>query len=168
MHGVGVDKGDLQAEEAGRGAGSISSAPAAVNSSSATPASSTSYGDVVHARPPLGEEAADRRVRAGRGEQFEPARADEDRGGLDPLVGDAVAVLERSAERGLCVARALVEVGDRDTNMVDALAFTTPMLLPAEGMGGVKTESMRPYSTASRGVMERSRSMSSITVDVAA
>src|SRR3970040_680632 len=49
---------------------------------------------VVHARPAPREEAADGRVVAGRLEELDAALADEQRGGLDPLLGQRVSVLD--------------------------------------------------------------------------
>ncbi len=76
-------------------------------------------GDVVDAGAAPGEEAPHRGVLAGRGEQLDPARADEHRGGLDALVGDDRAVLERSPEEPRIGIDGFVEVGDGEADMVD-------------------------------------------------
>ena len=76
--------------------------------------------DVVHPRPALGEELPDRRLRAERPEQLDAAAADAHRHGLDALVGDRLALLELGAEEALVALDGLVEVGDRDAEVVDA------------------------------------------------
>ena len=75
-------------------------------------------GDVMHSGAPLREEAPDRRVVAERREQLDPARADADRRGLDALFLDALAMLESSTEEPLVRRHRLVEVRDRDSDMV--------------------------------------------------
>jgi len=120
VDGVGVDKGDLQAEEAAAGDG--------VDELDAFRGETVECdGDVVHlvrevvdAGATAGEKATDRGVLVGRGEQFDPARADEHRSGLDALVGDDLAVLERSFEETQIGSHGLVEVGDGKTDVVDA------------------------------------------------
>src|SRR4051794_30681286 len=75
--------------------------------------------DVVHSRPALREEAADRSVLAERAEELDAALADADRRSLDSLLLDPLAMLERPTEEArICVDRA-VEVVDGDSDMVD-------------------------------------------------
>ncbi len=76
-------------------------------------------GDVVHARPALGEELADRRVGAERGEELDPAFADSKRCCLDTLVGDGLAMLELGTEEPFVGLDGRVQVGDGDTDVVD-------------------------------------------------
>src|SRR5205085_10529102 len=77
-------------------------------------------GDVVHARPAVREELADRRVGAERGEQLDAALADADRSRLDALLRHELAVLELGAEEPLIRRERLVEVLDGDAEVVDA------------------------------------------------
>jgi hypothetical protein len=73
---------------------------------------------VVQARPALREEAPDRRVLFERLEELDAAAADGERRGLDTLVLDVGAMVDRRAEeRGVCRHRR-VEVGDRDADVV--------------------------------------------------
>src|ERR1700722_19510059 len=55
-------------------------------------------GDVVHPRPAAGEEPPDRRVGAERVQELDAAPAHVQRGRLDPLVGEYLAVLDARAE----------------------------------------------------------------------
>src|SRR4051794_32225692 len=71
-------------------------------------------GDVVHARPALGEEPPDRRVVAERREQLDPASAEAQRRRLDALVLDPFPVLEAAAEQPLVRIHGGVEVLDGD------------------------------------------------------
>ena len=77
--------------------------------------------DVVHSRAAACEEAADRRVLARRRHELETAVADEDGGCLDALVGDRSTVLEPCSEERLVRRDRLVEVGDGDTQVMNAL-----------------------------------------------
>ena len=76
-------------------------------------------GDVVHPRPPLGEEPADGRVVAERPEELEPTLADPDRSGLDSLLLDARTVLEPGSEKALVRVEGAVEILDGETDVVD-------------------------------------------------
>ena len=77
-------------------------------------------GDVVHARPAPREEAADGRVVAERRQELDPAVADADRRGLDTLLVHALAMLDAGAEQPLVGRHRLVEVLDRDADVMDA------------------------------------------------
>jgi hypothetical protein len=74
--------------------------------------------DVVHARAALGEETADGRIVAERGQQLEPALSDADRRGLDALLLDPRAMLESRAEETLVGVERAIEVLDRETDVV--------------------------------------------------
>lgn len=74
--------------------------------------------DVVHPGPALREKAADRRVLPECPEELEPALADADRGGLDPLLVDARAVLQPGAEEALVRLESAVEILDRETDVM--------------------------------------------------
>jgi len=75
---------------------------------------------VVHARAPLGEETADRRVLTGRREELDATRPDEHRRRLDALIGDRRAVLEPGLEEMLVRRDRLVEVAHRHAEVMDA------------------------------------------------
>ena len=77
-------------------------------------------GDVVHAGSAAGDEAADRRVLTQRRQQLDPAPADEERGSLDALVVHPLTALQLCAEQTLVGGDSLVEVGNRDAEVVDA------------------------------------------------
>ena len=77
-------------------------------------------GDVVHPRAAVGEELADGSLVAERGQQLDPARADEHRCGFDTLLLDAGPVLELSAEETLVRLERVVQVVDGDAEMMDA------------------------------------------------
>ena len=77
-------------------------------------------GDMVHPRPAVCEEPADRSLLAERGEQLDPARADEHCCGFDALLLDAGPVLELGAEETPVRVERVVEVVDGDAEMMDA------------------------------------------------
>ncbi len=77
-------------------------------------------GDVVHARPALGEELADRRVVAKRRQQLDPAAADEHRSCLDALILNRGTVLELGAEQQLVGLEGLIQVVHSNAEMMDA------------------------------------------------
>src|SRR4029077_12145443 len=77
-------------------------------------------GDVMHARAALGEELPDRRIVAERGEELDPARTDADRRCFDPLFVDLRPVLETAPEEALVRPHRLVEVRNRDPDVVDS------------------------------------------------
>src|SRR5438067_8488967 len=74
--------------------------------------------DVVHPGPALGEELADGRVLAQRREQLDPSFSDAQRRRLDALLRNRLAMLDARAEDALVRRHRLVEVGDRDAEMV--------------------------------------------------
>jgi hypothetical protein len=76
-------------------------------------------GDVVHSRASRREEATDRRVGTERGEELDAARPDADRRRLDALRFERLAMLEPSAEQALVRGHGLVEVRDRDADMMN-------------------------------------------------
>src|SRR3954464_14416271 len=77
-------------------------------------------GDVVQARPVLGQELADRRVLAERLEQLHVPLADVEQHGLDALGLDGLAMDEGHVEVGVVELQRGVEVRDGDTDVVDA------------------------------------------------
>ena len=118
VDGVGVDKGNLQAEEAAPGPLSINSAPAAASSASAAATSSTSYAmwcmpgpRFARTVPPGYPRRSGRATRSGlRRRAQRPPR---------PLVGNDLAVLERSAEETRVGLDGLVEIDDGKADVVD-------------------------------------------------
>ena len=104
-----------------RGRSSISSAPGRASSLELGGDVLDLVGDVVHARPSLGQELPDRRLLAERGEQLDPAAAEAHGCRLDALVGHGRAVLELGAEEPLVGRDRLVKIVDGDAEVVDAL-----------------------------------------------
>src|SRR5512133_1766629 len=119
VNGVGVQEGDLEAEEA--------AARLLVDELDALRRQLVDrgthvvdlVGDVVHARPAVGQELADRSLLAERGQELDASLADLERRGLDALVGDGLAVLEARAEQLLVRRHRLVEILDGDPEVVD-------------------------------------------------
>jgi hypothetical protein len=85
--------------------------------------------DMVHPRPVLREETADRRVVVQRAEQLEPAFAHSDRRGFDSLVVDAGALLEPGAEKALVRVERTVEILDRETHVVHGAGRPHPAIV---------------------------------------
>src|SRR4051812_27281287 len=79
--------------------------------------------DVVHPGAARGEEAADRRVVRERREQLHALAAHAHGDGLDALVRHRRAVLELGAEQPLVRPESLVEVLDRNAEVMDAARF---------------------------------------------
>ena len=77
-------------------------------------------GDVVHPGASLREELPHRRVVSERREELDAALADAHRRRLDALVLDANAMLDATAEETLVRANRLIEVVDRDADVMDA------------------------------------------------
>jgi uncharacterized protein len=88
-------------------------------------------GDVVHAGAALREKAAHRRIVAERSEQLDAARADLHRGCLHALLLDQLPVLEPGAEHLLVGPHRLVEIRDRDADVVDSSRFHAVDATPA-------------------------------------
>ena len=110
------------------------------------------------------QKAADRAVVVRRRDELDTTAADEQGHRVDALVGDGRAVLQRRVEQAPVRLERLVEVGHRDAEMVDAADGHAADATSGErGARGSRMRSTSPYSTASAGVMKRSRSMSSIT-----
>ena len=119
MGGVGMDKSNLKAEKTasrfgvdqlGTGGGKVGERRADVVHA---------IGDVVHAGATLREELADRRVRAGRSEQLDPALANEHGCRFDTLIGELIATLEPAAEELLVGRDRLIEIDDSESEVVD-------------------------------------------------
>jgi hypothetical protein len=79
--------------------------------------------NVVHPGASVREELPDRRVVSERREQLDAALADAHRRSLDALILDADAMLDAPAEETLVRANRLVEIDDRDADVMDAACF---------------------------------------------
>ena len=75
--------------------------------------------NVVHPRPALREEPADGRVLLQRREELDAVLSEPDDRSLDALVGDDLAALYRSLEQPLVRRDRIVEVVDRNAEMMD-------------------------------------------------
>ena len=80
-------------------------------------------GNVVHPGASVREEPPNRRVVSERREQLDAALADAHRCSLDALILDADAMLDTSAQEALVRANRLVEIDDRDADVMDAACF---------------------------------------------
>src|SRR5436190_11651944 len=76
--------------------------------------------DVMHPRAALRKELPDRGLLTERGEQLDAVLAHPQRRRLDALVGHGLPVLEARPEEPLVGRDRLVEVGDRDAEMMDS------------------------------------------------
>ncbi len=76
--------------------------------------------DVMHAGTSTREEATNGGVLPGRSEQLDATGADKQRGGLDPLAGQLVAMLHSRAKQPLVGRDRLIEVSDGDADVVDS------------------------------------------------
>ncbi len=161
-----MDEGDLEAEQAATrlGVDQLGALPLEIGERRAHVRDLV--GHVVHSRPPLREEAPDRRVLSRRCEELDAVGADEERRRLDTLLLDALAVLEDRAEQLRVRGYGLVEVCHGEPHVMDPPGAHAAIVL-GRFPGGTSTSSTSPYSTASVGVMNRSRSMSSRTCSVA-
>ena len=130
VNGVGMDKGNLQAEEAAPGDRVDQLGPRRRELGQRRGDVVDLVRDVVHAGTALREKPSHRRVVTGRGEQLDPARPNSTDAASTPWSAKSLAVLERPAEE-LGVGRyGLVEVGHGKTDVVDAPGCMPPMLLP--------------------------------------
>src|SRR5581483_7598211 len=121
VHRLRVDERDLRAEQAAprRGVDQLRSfAPQARELRREVV---DLVGDVVHPGAPPGEEAPDRRVGPQGREQLDVPGADEQRRRLDPLLVLRLPTRELRTEQPLVARDRLVEVGDRDADVVYAL-----------------------------------------------
>src|SRR5262245_64226148 len=95
-------------------------------------------GDVMHAGTTLGEEPADWRVSSQRAEQLDAALTEPHRNRLDALRLERVAPLDLAAEEPPVRVDRLVEVLDRDAEMVNPLRPHAKRMLSAAGGGSVR------------------------------
>jgi hypothetical protein len=120
VDGVGMDKGNLQAEQANARDG-IDQLDAV---GSETLQDEVDVVDLVSEMMNAGatprEKASHRGVVAYRREQLDPAAPDEDRRSFDTLLGDDLAVLEGGPEEAGIGLDGLVEIGNGDPDVMDA------------------------------------------------
>src|SRR4029434_10327836 len=74
---------------------------------------------MMHARPPLTEEPADRRVGSQRTEQLDERFPNGEEHLFDALIVHPLAVYRLDAERAQVAFHGLAEIRDRDPNVVD-------------------------------------------------
>ena len=77
-------------------------------------------GDMVHAGAAPGEEAPDGGIGPERPEELVPPGSGPERGGLDPLLGDCLAVLDVRAEESGPALDGRVQIVHGDADVVDA------------------------------------------------
>ena len=87
--------------------------------------------DVVHSRPPFYEELADGSVVTERSDELDPALPEAHRGRLDSLRLDEVAILELGSEDPLVRVDGLVEVLDRDPQVMNPVRPHAQRMLSA-------------------------------------
>jgi hypothetical protein len=92
-------------------------------------------GDVVHSGAPLREEPPDRRVGAERCKELDTTAADANRGRLDSLRFERLTMLEPAAEETLVRGHRLVEVRDRDADVMDPKRLHSPDVTVAPVVG---------------------------------
>lgn len=90
-------------------------------------------GDVVHARPALGEEPPHRSVLAEGLEQLHAAVADPERSRTHALLLHCRLMLDMRSEEALVRAQSAVEILDRDTDVMDP-----PRLHAGDAIGGLR------------------------------
>ena len=119
MDGVGMDESNLKPEEAAPRLSVDQLRTRARKISERRADIVHAIRNVVHPRATLREERADRRVRAGRREQLDPATAYEHRRCFDALLVQLIAMLEPTAEQPRVRVYRLVEIDDSQSEVVD-------------------------------------------------
>lgn len=114
-----MDEGDLETEKAATRLGVDQLGPCVGETLQSRTDVGHLVGHVMHAGTAPGEKAANGRVLAERGEQLDTTVADTDEGRVDTLLLHARPLLERAAEQPLVGLERLVEVLDRDADVVD-------------------------------------------------
>jgi hypothetical protein len=121
VDGLGVHEGDLRAEETAARGGIDQPRPLALEAHELGRQILDLVRKVVHPRAALREEPPDRRVRAECREQLDMSGADPQRRGLDPLCVLRLAPGELGAEEALVARDRIIEILDRDADVVHAL-----------------------------------------------
>ena len=126
VDGVGMDKGNLQAEEAATG-GDVDQLRSGCGELGQCDGDLVDLvSNVVHAGTTLREEPSHRSVFSGWREQLDPALAKHHRRRLDTLIEEGLSMLEAPAEkRGIGLDR-IVEIGDGKTDVMDAERLHEP------------------------------------------
>jgi hypothetical protein len=137
-----VDEGDLEAEHAATG-GLVDELGTRIREMCERSAKVQDLvGDVVHARTTLGEETADGRVVAERGQQLETTLSHPDRHSLDALLLDPRAMLESRAEEALVGVERAIEILDRETDVVHGARRRHPPAIVFERLAGTMRASL--------------------------
>ena len=145
MNGIGVNERDFEAEEARPRLAVDQLCPCGGERSNGARNVVDLVGDVMHAGPPPGEEAPHRGVLARRREQLDAAVADEEGSGLDALFRDAGSMLDAGGEEPLIRRNRLVEVVDRDSEVMNAAgSHRARCYFPVGAACGWSTSSTRP------------------------
>jgi len=121
VNGVGMDKGDLQAEQADARDGVDELDAVGSKGRENRPDVVDLVREVVNAGASPREEASHRGVRLRWRQQLDATGADEDGRSLDALLGDQVAVLEGGTEGSGVRLDGLVEVEHGDADVMEAL-----------------------------------------------
>src|SRR6266542_3404933 len=120
VDGVGMDEGNLEAEEPAPRA-LVDQLGAACRQLVERSADVFDFDrKMVQPRTAAGEELADRRLLAEGGEQLDAAAADAHGRRLDALLGDGLAVLEPGAEESVVRGQRRVEIVDGDAEVMDS------------------------------------------------
>ena len=126
MDGVGMNERDLKPEEAPARLLVDQLRPLAGELAERRPDVVDLVGDVVHPGAPPREEAADGRVLGERREELDTAGAEQHGHGLNPLLGERVAMLERRPEELRVRGQGLLEVVHGHAEMMDAAGDHCP------------------------------------------
>src|SRR4051794_34821530 len=116
---VWMDERDLMPTEAGAGLGVGHLDPLRDERAQRGGHVRNLVGDVVHPRPPLGEEAADRRVLTEPRDELAPSVADPQVRSLYALVVHPTSELDPRAEEPLIGLQCLVEIRDGERDVMD-------------------------------------------------
>lgn len=124
MDGIGVDEGDLEAEQPRARLGVDQLRARFRERRERLTDVADLVRDVVHARPAAREELADRCVLAGCGKQLDASGADEHSGRVHALLIHPGTVFQLGAEQSAVGLDRLVEVVDGDAEMMNATGST--------------------------------------------
>src|SRR5918995_1507412 len=149
VDGVRMDECNLEAEEAGARLLVDELSPAVGEVAQGRGEIVDLVGDVVHAGPALGEELADGRLLPEGTHQLDPALTHSHGHCLDALVLERAAMLDAAAEQSLVGADRLVEILDRDSQMVDPKGLHGPDATYACSSCGAGCGSTRTVPTVS-------------------
>ena len=120
MDGIRMDEGDFEPEQAAPWHAIDQLGARRLQVFDRAPQIRSSESHVVHPGAAAGEEAAHRRVLARRAHQLETTVADEQRRGLDALLDERFTVLQPGVEETLVRRDRLVQIDDREPEVVDS------------------------------------------------